>query len=85
MSNNIGKSWVYHAIEEAKIVCDDEARELYKIGWLDTPAKLLNVASTIANAALEIIDIVNDQDKSDSDNKNISEDPVKKPGRPKKQ
>ena len=35
MSN---KKWVYHATEDAKIVSGEEAEELYKQGWADSPA-----------------------------------------------
>lgn len=35
----MSKSWVYHPEEKAKIVWDDEAKELHKQGWFDSPAK----------------------------------------------
>ena len=32
-------TWVYHKTEAAKIVGSDEAKKLYKEGWVDSPAK----------------------------------------------
>ena len=33
------RTWVYHPDHAAKIVMSDEAKELYKDGWFDSPAK----------------------------------------------
>lgn len=32
-------TWVYHIELDAKIVSADEAKELHKQGWADSPAK----------------------------------------------
>ncbi len=39
MSKETCPTWVYHREKPAKIVQSDEAEELYKSGWKDSPAK----------------------------------------------
>ena len=35
-------TWVYHIKHDAKIVSSNEAKELYKNGWEDSPAKCVD-------------------------------------------
>ncbi len=71
------KTWVYHETEKAKIVTMEEAEELYKDGWADTPAAFKeDVPQTEDDPTVEVEPPVDDDETENEDEPEDDEAPA---------